>query len=130
MKCLDTTFLIDFLRGNSDAARKISKTEKDEFITTAINVFEIVLGIYLMKDKSEEKLMKFYELISNLEVLPFDFESSIISSRIIFNLIKDGEQIDDLDGLIAGILEAKGVATIITNDKHFSRIEGIKVENY
>ena len=131
MKCLDTTFLIDFLRNEPPAVKKLLEFDEEELATTTINVFEIMLGICLAKDNAERKLNEFEKLINNLDILSFDFKSSVSSSRIVADLIKKGETIDDLDGLIAGCMLAHGSDTVVTRDaKHFSRIKGIKVENY
>jgi len=126
----DTTFLIDLLNGRRNAIELVKKLKGYKIVTSSINVFEVMLGLNLMKVKSEERIEKFMNLINNLDILPFDFECCDISSKITSNLIKTGEKIDDLDGLIAGIMLNNDCFEIVTNDTHFSRIKGIKAIKY
>jgi len=130
MKFLDSTFLIDFLRSDSKAVSIASKLSNEFLATSSINIFEVMLGIYLDSNKSEEKLNKFRDLVNNLNIFSFEVDDSLIASRIAAQLIKDGGMIDDLDSLIVGVMKANNIFEIITRDKHFSRIKGIKVLSY
>jgi predicted nucleic acid-binding protein len=44
-------------------------------------------------------------------------------------LKKRGKLINDADILIASIVKANNAVLVTNNDEHFSRIEGLKVEN-
>ena len=64
-------------------------------------------------------------------ILPYDEKSAEASSLIESSLRKSGEMIGTADILIAGIMKANGVKSIITtNVKHFNKIEGIEVMTY
>ena len=43
MRCLDTTFLIDFLKNDKSAVNKASEIKEDALVTTSINIFEVLL---------------------------------------------------------------------------------------
>ena len=130
MKCLDTTFLIDLLKDNKDAVKKASEIENESLCTTSINVFEFLLGSYQKEELTETEMKQLKELIKNLDVLPFDLKSSFTSSKIAADLIKNRQEVNLGDVLIVGILKANDVFEVVTRDKHFSKIKGIKVITY
>lgn len=131
MKCLDTTFLVDFLRNNREAINKAVEIKDDILLTTSINIFEVLLGVYRKKEISRDEIESLRKLIDNFDVLYFDIESSFIASKITAELIKQGKEIDAMDCLIAGTMLSKKCNTIVTrNAEHFRRIKGIKVEVY
>ena len=57
MKCLDATFLIDFLRNDRSAINKALEIKEEVLVTTSINIFEVLLGIYRKKkDRKSTRL--------------------------------------------------------------------------
>jgi len=130
MICLDSSFLIDFLRNKKEAVEKISALE-ESFGISAVSVFEVMLGFYLDNADNSKKSEKFKELVENTEVLNLDLNSAILSSKISSDLSRKGEKIDELDCLIAGTMLSNEVNTILTGDKrHFGRIAMVKVISY
>lgn len=127
MKIIDTTFLIDLVHNNKEAV-EITKTN-EIFLTTQINMFEFIRGLFY-REISEKKFKKILELFENIRVLSLDDKSLIKSAEISINMLKNGEKIEDNDCLIVGIALSNNVTTIITRNKHFERIKGIKVETY
>lgn len=131
MRCLDTTFLIDFLKNDKSAVDKASEIKEDTLATTSINIFEVLLGIYRKKEPAHDEMEKFIRLISNFDILHFDMESSFTASKITSDLIRQGREIDAMDCLTAGAMLSKNCNTIVTRNKeHFQRVKGIKVEGY
>ncbi len=131
MKCLDSTFLVDFLRNDKSAIEKAEEIKNDTLVTTSINIFEVLLGIYRKKQPARNELENFKKLLSNLDILYFDTPSSFLASKITSDLMSQGKEIDALDCLTAGAMTSKNCNTIITRNKeHFQRIKGIKVEGY
>jgi len=128
MKILDSTILIDLIRGKEYAIKVIDKNET--FLTTQINMFEVIRGLFLRK-VSKEKFPQVINLFSEIGVLPLDDKAMIKAAEISSQLYHKGNIIDDCDCLIAGIALSNGVEEIITRDaEHFKRIKGIKVETY
>ena len=101
----------------------------DELVTTEINVFEIMYGVYLKDFNKEKELSK--EFFKNLNILSFDDSCGEISAQILSSLVKKGLMIDQNDCFIASIMIKNGCDRIITrNKKHFSKIKGISVISY
>ena len=133
MKSVDTTFIIDLLRGNKQAVEKAIELEtEDKVVTTEISVFEIYYGIYRKKGiKIKTHIEKLNKLLDKLEVLPITRKCSIKAAQIAGELGKSGLEIGSHDCLIAGTILANGCNVIITdNVEHFKRIKELKVERY
>jgi tRNA(fMet)-specific endonuclease VapC len=52
------------------------------------------------------------------------------SAKIYADLRKKGTPLDDIDLLIAGVAIANNLVLITHNQKHFSKIEGLELENW
>ena len=133
MILLDTTFLIDLLREKKNAISKaIELTTRDKLSTTYINIYELLIGVYSIKDTDKEKKLQDVEkLMEKLEVFTLEKESTINSAKIGGDLILKGQVIGDTDNMIIGIALTNGITTIVTRDmKHYKKIKEIKVETY
>lgn len=131
MRALDTTFLIDILRNDTNAVVKSLELDKEPIVfTTEANVYEVVSGIQRAINK-QKALHDLETLLSRLTVLSLDHKAAIKSGQIAGRLLQQGKMIDDIDCLTAGIILTNGCNTIVTrNAKHFRRIEGLNVESY
>ena len=128
MKLLDTTFLIDILKGKPETTAILHG--QDPLLTTQINMYEIITGLFF-KNLPPSKILQVRELFEDVRVLPLDERAIVKAAEICAELMKKGEMIEDCDCLIAGIALSNGVSAIVTkNIKHFERIKGIKVERY
>ena len=133
MVILDSTILIDCLKGHKEAMKKIKQLEDKhtQLYTTQINVFEIIKGIYAFSHKIDDELLALGILLQKLEILDITYVISCTSGRMAGELLKKGISIHVGDLIIAGTAIANNIPTIVTNDvKDFSRIPGIKVESY
>lgn len=126
MICLDSDCIIDFLKGKKEAINVINKYN-EEIITTEINIFEVLFGIYLKKEVSEKQEHITKEFLNSIIKFPFDKKCGEISAKLLASLIKKGETINQNDCFIASIMIKNNCNKIITNNvKHFSKIKEIK----
>ena len=127
---LDTSFIVDLLRGNKKAIDKIAEFEnKNEHVsTTTISVFEIWQG--LPKKSRENQIEKTRELFQSINILKFDLESAVKAGEIHRKLKLNGKVIDPEDSMIAGIAKTHNEIVLTRNQKHFSRIKDLKIEIY
>ena len=134
MICLDSSFMIDYLKKDKNAISVFNKYKYEKMFITDISVFEISKGLIhsIPKRKSAEKQFDiFFEFTGILEVLPLMNLFALEAAKISAELSLKGKRIDDNDCLIAGTMIANGVKKIITkNVKHFSRIKGIEAIGY
>ena len=109
MIILDTSFLIDFFRGE-EGTQAIIRTD---VATTAITYHEIFSGIKHRKAKKEGEF--FRRFFSRIRILDFDLNAALSS----------GKAVNALDVLIAGIAIANGADKIATRDGDFGEISKI-----
>ncbi len=135
MIILDTSACVDYLNGNKEIKKSISKQE-DLIHITSITVYEINIGLERTKRKlSIERYNKLYkiwtEFISAMEIFPLGYKEAEMAAEIYDNLESQGQRIDDNDILIAGIMLSNGIKKIITkNVNHFERIKDIEIIEY
>lgn len=128
MICVDTGCIIDFLRNKKEAVEIIRK-HKNELAITEINIFEVFIGIYTKENygQEDEYAKGFFDSVKILDKIGWGEKAA----KILAELIKKGNVIEEDDCLIASIMMANGCDKIITNNvKHFSRIKGIEVIPY
>ena len=124
--CLDTDFLINFLRSKKEETEFIKNNENKHLATTFINLFELYYGAYRSKFKSQN-MKSISLLIERVEILNFSLESSRKAGELMADLEKNGNMIDFRDLLIGTIAFSNGYSVKTSNKKHFEKIEGLKV---
>jgi tRNA(fMet)-specific endonuclease VapC len=62
-------------------------------------------------------------------VLPFDSDQADRAGQIRFQLSSAGQNINDLDVLIAAAALSQGAVLVTKNTKHFQRITSLQVES-
>jgi len=130
MICIDSDCIIDFLKGKKEAVDIIEKN-KDEILTTEINLFEIYFGIFNKSNINEKEKKLADEFFDSLNKLPFSNNCGKKSAEILTSLIKRGKTIQQNDALISAILIENKVGSIITrNLKHFSSMKELKAISY
>ncbi len=128
MILLDSTFLIDVLRGRPETEKILNSSEK--LLTTQINMYEIMTGIFLKKETAS-RFLQVKEFFEQISVLPLEDNGILKAAEINARLLQKGEIIEDCDCLTAGIALSNGITTIVTkNKKHFERIKELKIMNY
>ena len=127
MYCVDTSVIIDVLRGDKILGAKI-----DDFISTGLNVFvtpitlsELYRGAYGHVN-SDKKIYEVKSFVSSFDFLDFDEKSCEEFGKMYFKLKKSGKIISDFDLMIAAIVKSKNLI-LITRDKDFDKT-GIKVK--
>jgi len=127
--CLDTDVLIDYLRKPSEDAKRVMESvyeRKVSACTTSINAFEIWLGAHLAPRKAE--LVKDTEdFFVQLEVVSFDYGSSVDAGRVLADLRKRGESIEIRDLFVGCVCRVSGMPLITRNLKHYRHVRGLKV---
>jgi len=128
---LDTSFIIDLLRGREAAVKKIKKLESELVATniSAPSIFEVFVGISLTKKPYAEK-KKVMDVLESWGTLVLDSECAALSGNIHGQLIKDGQTIDPEDSMIAGIAIVNKEVLLTRNTKHFRRVPNLKIEEY
>lgn len=123
----DSDFLIDLLRGKRGAlalARDMAR-EGLHVYSTAVNAFELWLGAVRLGRAAQTR-----KLLDNLDILPLSKEAALAAADIISELSSKGRSLDYRDAFIAGIAKARKVSTIVSRDRAFTEVEGLKLRTF
>jgi len=127
---LDTNIITALLKGDEkvkDRAQGVILSGMDIFIN-GISYYEIKRG--LLASGATKKLELFDNLCKKFGLILFDTEAIFDEgARIYAYLKKGGKPIGDADILIASLAKTKDFI-LVSNDKHFQRIHGLRVENW
>jgi tRNA(fMet)-specific endonuclease VapC len=128
MVCLDTDFLVAYLRKDSAAKTKLEELEsvQDPLHTTIINAFELYKGAYKSTKDSKAELARVDALLDAFFILMLDRDSA----RAAGALHDKSNPIGESDLLIASIAMANKQTLITKNKRHFERIPGLQVEGW
>lgn len=125
--CLDTDFLVNFLRNKKEEVNLIKEYEEDkDLVTTYVNIFELYYGAF-RSTKKQENIKAIISLLNRIEILNLSNESVKKAAEILVSLEKKGEQIDFRDLLIGTIALVNNYSIKTNNIKHFERIEGLNI---
>jgi predicted nucleic acid-binding protein len=130
--CADTAFIIDYLRENPEAGKKMEDIEENQLAITVITSFELYFGIFKGKNiKREQRLKDIEKILSRLVIFPMTHESAINAAKILGRLYRIGKPVNTLDCFIGAISLIHGCSKILTrNKRHYENIEGLTIIEY
>jgi tRNA(fMet)-specific endonuclease VapC len=96
---------------------------------SSITLAELQYGI--MKSSIPERNREALEIfLTPLEIIDFDYSATVEYGKIRAELERGGTPIGPLDTLIAAHAISLDLTLITNNEKEFSRIIGLKIENW
>jgi tRNA(fMet)-specific endonuclease VapC len=128
---MDTSFLVDLLKGNRAALRELEKLESDgeSSTTTAISASELFEGAYNSKEK-EKETKNVRELLGRIQLLDFDIGACERYGQLSRELRSLGRAIGDMDTLIASLAISHNEPLLTADIRHFSRVPGLIVRTW
>ena len=127
---LDTTFLIDVLRGDNSVTEL--EDELDASGTphaSSITVMELYEGVHLA-DTTEAQREAVENLLTEITELAFDRACAMQAGRISAELVSAGDPIDETDVMIAATALVHDRPVVTRNVDHFERIDDVEVVTY
>ena len=131
MTVVDTTFLIDLMRGEAGAVR-VRDTYAGEgwsLHVTDVSLHELHRGLAQARVPPDEH-GRIQAALEATHGLPLDSEAARIGGQIEGALKAHGRAIDVEDCMIAAIALRHGLGVITRNQRHFGRIDGLSVQTY
>ena len=126
---LDTTILSDLVRNPQGAvAAQITKAGEDNVCTSIIVAAELRYGA--IKSNSAKLAERIDLILSALEILPLETPADHQYASLRHDLTRQGTPIGPNDLLIAAHALANDLTVITANVGEFSRVPGLKVENW
>jgi len=126
---LDTNILSDLIRHPGGlVARRVEQVGQKEIFTSIIVAAELRYGC--AKKGSSKLLERVQGLLETIPVLPLDMPTDAQYGLIRAKLEAAGQPIGMNDLLIASHALALGLTLVTDNTSEFSRVRGLKVENW
>ncbi|WP_404360684.1 type II toxin-antitoxin system VapC family toxin [Methylotuvimicrobium sp. KM1] len=129
MYALDTNTVIYFFKGMGNVASHLFSVPPHEIALPSVVLYELQVGI-AKSSSSEKRSSQLDELLTVVRVLPFTEHETAITAGIRAGLEKAGTPIGPLDMIIAGIALAHQATLVTHNTKEFSRIDGLRLEDW
>ena len=125
----DKNFISELIRNpQGRAAKRIAKVGEDNICTSIIVAAELRYGC--AKSGSKRLLKAVQDLLSEIDVLPFDVPADADYGGIRSELEAAGKPIGSNDLLIAAHAYATGATVVTANTDELKRIRGLNVENW
>jgi tRNA(fMet)-specific endonuclease VapC len=126
---LDTNAVSDLIRAPDGAVQQnVSRVGTSVISISSIVASELRFG-YLKR--GSERLARLVEsMMSRMEILPYDDNASVHYAKIRHALHVSGKPIGPNDLFIAAHARSLGLTLVTDNIREFSRVDGLKVENW
>ncbi len=126
----DTNICIYIIRQrHPDLADRLRPLKVGQVVISAITQCELQFGVARSADpaRNQQALDRF---LAPLEVLDFPTDAAVIYGRLRADLVARGQPIGALDMLIAAHALHQGCILVTNNTGEFSRVPGLKVEDW
>ena len=126
---LDTNIVIYVLKRRPAAVREKFNSHAEQLCISTITLAELYHGA----EKSSQvghNMRGIEDFASRLVVLPYDARAASHYGDIRATLEADGNVIGVNDLHIAGHARSEGLALVTNNEREFSRVEALRVENW
>ena len=125
---LDTDIVVYLFRNKNRIAERLSSVDSHDVYVSEVTVAELEYGNHCSGryDENKEMLSRFLSMVN---VLPFSDAISLYAKER-YRLRMLGQSIQDFDLLIGCTAVAKDLVMVTGNVRHYSRINGIIIENW
>jgi tRNA(fMet)-specific endonuclease VapC len=126
---LDTDTCIYALKQREPVLRKLLATKRSDIAVSVITEAELRTGA--AKSSSSAKTLRLVEnFLRPLGILEFSSEDAIAYAQLRTRLERAGKPIGPLDLLIAAQAVARRLTLVSNNEREFSRVPGLRIENW
>ena len=129
MYLLDTDTIIYSLKGDDAIKKNLERHLSDPLKISVITLMELYYGAY-KSNRVSGNLAKIKTIESSFEIIPPGNESAEIFGRLKASLQQTGTPLDDFDLIIASCALAHNLILVTNNEKHFRRIESLRLDNW
>ena len=125
---LDTDTVSFALRGTPAVVEKLKAHRRADLCLSSITVAELRFGASKRDSKKIHRAIDAF--LTGVDVLPFDIAAADRFGALAATLSEAGEPIGQMDTLIAAHALALGAVLVTNNQRHFSKVRGLKLENW
>ena len=127
---LDTSICIEMIRGKRQAVLgRLRSMPVGSVAISTITLAELWYGVARSSDPARNAI-GVAEVCAAWAMLPFDRDAAEVYGRLRAGLDQAGRGIGPLDTLIAAHALSLNAILVTCNEREFSRVEGLRVENW
>jgi tRNA(fMet)-specific endonuclease VapC len=128
-RLLDTSVLVDILRGDESVAARFRASSPTELVVSAISTGELMTGAALARDTHRE-LFSVDLLLRPLREVPLDAKTARRAGLLNVMLRRAGTPIGTSDRLIAATALEHDAVVVTSDVRDFMRVPGLIVEDW
>ena len=125
---LDTDIVVFFLRNKKNIAEHLALLSPNDVFVSEVTVAELEYGNRCSGRYEENKYMV-ERFLSSVNIVPFS-DAILLYAEERYRLRMLGQSIEDFDLLIGCTSVSENLIMVTNNAKHYSRIKGIRIENW
>lgn len=129
MRVLDTSVLVDILRGDQHVTDRFRAMQCSELRVSAVTAGELIAGAAMARDTQRE-LFSVDLLLRPLKTLSLDAQTARRAGLIDVMLMKAGIRIGTSDRLIAATALQHDAVVVTSDKRHFLRVPGLVIEDW
>jgi tRNA(fMet)-specific endonuclease VapC len=129
MYVLDTNTLIYYFKGQGQVAQNMAAVSPQDIAISTIVLFELQVGI-AKSNAPEKRTQQLQQLLSQVNMLPFDCDAALAAAKIRAQLEQQGTQIGPIDVLIAGVAVSRQATIATHNVGEFLRVRGLPIVDW
>lgn len=126
---LDTNIVIYTIKSRPTQVRNAFTKHEGQMAISSVSYGELIYGAE-RSAQPERNLKDIEGFAARLEVLAFDEQAATHFGQIRVELARIGNPIGPYDAMIAGHARALGLVLVTNNLKEFSRVSGLRLENW
>ncbi|MFS8069510.1 MAG: type II toxin-antitoxin system VapC family toxin [Byssovorax sp.] len=125
---LDTDTVSFALRGFGGVSKRLLEQKPSAICMSAITLAELRYGA---DHRGSRKLHGIIDTFAaGVTVVPFEEATAAQFGSVAATLVREGTPIGDFDAMIAAHALALDVTLVTNNAKHFSRVHGLRIDNW
>jgi len=129
MYLLDTDIVIYALQGRPAVVAALGKHAASPMAISVITLMELYDGA-LRSASPEANLARVRTLEHEFQVLPAGVNIAATFGNLKARMAGAGTMLDDFDLIIASTALAANLTLVSTNERHFKRVEGLRLVNW
>lgn len=129
MFLIDTDILIYSLKGDPLVVEHLNQSSASPKAISVVSYGELIYGAHKSARPNENlaRVRRLGEILPVIDISPAIMEAF---GSLKADLEQGGNRLDDFDLVIAATAITIGYRLVTNNEKHFSRIEGLKIVNW
>jgi tRNA(fMet)-specific endonuclease VapC len=126
---LDTNIFIGAMKGREPIRKKLTETPLIAILLSPVVLGELELGVE-KSSYQESNRVRLAKIIEQIELAPIDAAVSRAYAHLRATLESQGKPIGANDYWIAAQGLALGAVVVTDNEREFSRVENLQIENW